>query len=626
MATQAGTEAAPLGVKRSVRLLRVSTTAQTDTDYDDERSQGNSIDPQGKVTIDKERRMGTVNVGEYVEPGYSGQSIEKRPFFKELMQRITTQRDVDYVVIYMRSRVFRNYIEAALVKRQLEQLGVKIVSAKEDFGDGYMAEAMEAVTDVFNWLQVKISGQDIKTKMANKARNGGTIGKAKVGYRNVTRNIEGHKVNTVEVDAGRAPFIRMAFELFAAGNGRETVETVHEQITRAGLRMPGNAKRPPGPISHEQLRLVLRDPYYKGVITYEGIAYPGRHEPLVSEELFDRVQRILDAHSGSGIRHQKHNHYLKGTLWCARCTSRLIVQRAEGNGGEYFYFDCRGRQKGLCDLPYIPIDVLEAAVARYYGDALVLDPAWLQIVRDGVDAAVAEQRGLPEGLREQYDKRLEALDRKEGYLLDLAAEESWPKDKLRERIEAIRKEIADIRRTIEQADQHLDVGQQLLHDALALLSSPCDAYRVGNERVRLLLNRAFFTKLYVDGEKITGHELRKPFDVLLSAYEEYVIARPSSASSHEHATSAGLLTDSGAVAVDLASNSTSLTWWVSGWSSNNRVDDTGIEPVTSSVSGKRSPAELIVLGRSESIHQTTVNKPEPERTTGFEPATLTLAR
>src|SRR5262249_9601456 len=137
----------------------------------------------------KERALGTVNVGEYLEPGYSAQSIEKRPFFKELLQRIVEQRDVEYVVIYMRSRVFRNYIEAAIVKRQLEALGVKIVSAKEDFGEGYMAEAMEAVTDVFNWLQVKISGQDIATKMANKAIHGGTLGRAKLGYLNVRLTI-----------------------------------------------------------------------------------------------------------------------------------------------------------------------------------------------------------------------------------------------------------------------------------------------------------------------------------------------------------------------------------------------------------------------------------------------------
>jgi hypothetical protein len=79
------------------------------------------------------------------------------------------------------------------VTKELEQLGVKIISAKEDFGDGFMAEAMTVVTDVFNWLQVKMSGQDIAIKMGNKARNGGTIGRAKLGYRNDTKTIDGHK-------------------------------------------------------------------------------------------------------------------------------------------------------------------------------------------------------------------------------------------------------------------------------------------------------------------------------------------------------------------------------------------------------------------------------------------------
>src|SRR5579872_2640155 len=135
MATQIVPASGPLGVKRSIRLLRVSTKAQTDTDAD-AVPDGNSIDTQRSATIAKERSLGTVNVGEYVEPGYSGQSIEKRPFFRDMMQRIVEQGDVDFVVIYMRSRVFRNYIEAAIVKRQLEQLGVKVISAKEDFEIG----------------------------------------------------------------------------------------------------------------------------------------------------------------------------------------------------------------------------------------------------------------------------------------------------------------------------------------------------------------------------------------------------------------------------------------------------------------------------------------------------------
>ncbi|MEV6908331.1 hypothetical protein [Amycolatopsis sp. NPDC051071] len=45
----------------------------------------------------------------------------------------------------------------------------------------------------------------------------------------------------------------------------------------------------------------------------------------------------------------------------------MVITRGKGNGGEYFYFFCRGRQKHLCDLPYLSIAKLEAAVERHLG-------------------------------------------------------------------------------------------------------------------------------------------------------------------------------------------------------------------------------------------------------------------
>jgi site-specific DNA recombinase len=93
-------------VKRAVYLLRVSTARQmhTATDID---AEGNSVPTQRKHCDVKCKDLGAVKVDEYVEDGYSGQAIEKRPVFQELLKRITEQRDVDYVIIYMRSRIFR---------------------------------------------------------------------------------------------------------------------------------------------------------------------------------------------------------------------------------------------------------------------------------------------------------------------------------------------------------------------------------------------------------------------------------------------------------------------------------------------------------------------------------------
>ena len=76
-------------------------------------------------------------------------------------------------------------------------------------------------------------------------------------------------------------------------------------------------------------------------------------------------------------------------------------------------------------------------------------------------------------------------------------------------------ERASIKASLEQAEQQLETGRAVFYKALELLSNPQEMYARGNEQVRTILNQAFFTKLYVNRRKITGQELREPFDVLM---------------------------------------------------------------------------------------------------------------
>jgi DNA invertase Pin-like site-specific DNA recombinase len=91
----------------------------------------------------------------FVEPGASAQSTEKRPVFKQLLAYLDEHPDVSIVIIHMRSRAFRNLADAVITKRSLERIGVKLVSAKEDFAEGIMTDAMKAFTDIINEVQVR---------------------------------------------------------------------------------------------------------------------------------------------------------------------------------------------------------------------------------------------------------------------------------------------------------------------------------------------------------------------------------------------------------------------------------------------------------------------------------------
>jgi len=117
---------------------------------------------------------------------------------------------------------------------------------------------------------------------------------------------------------------------------------------------------------------MLRDPYYIGYITYQGELIHGRHEPLVSDELFERVQKVINQRSGSGARQWRHHHYLKGSLWCSQChdedvESRMIMQLSNARGGQYVSYFCKRKQKHQCDSRFVQCEAVEDAVLDFYG-------------------------------------------------------------------------------------------------------------------------------------------------------------------------------------------------------------------------------------------------------------------
>ncbi len=385
----------------------------------------------------------------------------------------------------------------------------------------------------------------------------------------------------------------MAFEAFATG--KYTIQTLQPMLTEAGLRMQATARRPSRPISVAQLGEVLRDRSYLGYVEYEGIEYPARHEALITPELFGRVQKVLDSHSGTGTRTRTHNHYLKGVLWCARCEHRFIVQRAHGNGGEYFYFFCRGRQEGLCDAPYLNVHAVEQAVLDHYV-SLRFPDEFKAAVRAKLDEALAYDLGSTQAVRERLDARLEALGTKESNLLDLAADGDLPKEKIKEKLIAIRDERVGIRRDIQRLDAELDTGRQVFLTALDLLDEPQELYRQAGIAVRKLMNQTIFAKLKLDGLAVTADELAEPFDVIVPAGRAYDGATyqrkrpPVTVAFHE-----GVWAD--------ALTSTDLLVLALGGKGSSKpviVGRTGFEPVTSSVSGNSGLSATVGLSRSGS--------------------------
>ncbi len=290
-----------------------------------------------------------------------------------------------------------------------------------------------------------------------------------------------------------------------------------------GLTTKPSAKRPAKAIAPTHFSRLLRDRYYCGIITLDGVEHPGRHGALVPDDLFHKVQQLLDSRGVAGERRRIHDHYLKGTLYCDNChkrgiVHRMVIQRSIGrSGNEYFYFFCAGRTVKDCSTSHISTARLEDAMIREYGK-LRFTPDFIDLARTRIREALREKETANLLLQKQLAATLQDCDAKEENLLDLAADGTITKDRIRTRLTDIERQRTRVREQLDSVESNLEAGARHLEIYLDLLADPEALYRAASDQERRQLNQAFFVKVLVEDEEVTGTFLAEPVSTLAAAH------------------------------------------------------------------------------------------------------------
>jgi hypothetical protein len=195
---------------------------------------------------------------------------------------------------------------------------------------------------------------EITKGMDQKAKKGGIPSRAPIGYLNV-QHFDGSSskpVRRVELDPERAPLVSWAFEAYATGH--YTIRQLTEELADRGLTIRPTKVKGAVPLLPQNVHMMLSKRVYVGLVSWKGVEYPGTHQPLVSIDTFATVQAILHSRAQSGEKPSRHRHYLRGSLFCKRCGSRMGFVHANGRSAIYDYFFCWSRHRGTgCDLPYV---------------------------------------------------------------------------------------------------------------------------------------------------------------------------------------------------------------------------------------------------------------------------------
>jgi site-specific DNA recombinase len=316
-------------VLRAVIYLRVSSAGQLNTDRD---AEGFSIPAQRDACVRKAQSLGAVMVGEYVDKAESARSAQ-RPQLQAMLERLAAERDIDYVIVHKVDRLARNRLDDATINMAIQAAGATLVSVSENIDETPSGTLLHGIMSSIAEFYSKNLATEIVKGMSQKAKTGAYPGHVPVGYLNGREVFDGRDISVVQVDDERAPLITWAFEAYASGN--YSLLQLTEALEGKGLTTKTTPKFGSKPLVVRHVHNMLRNRFYIGMFNWSGVEHVGNHTPLTSVETFAKVQSILHSRGVSGERQRKHPHYLKGTLFCARCKSRLSYLYAQGRSQRY---------------------------------------------------------------------------------------------------------------------------------------------------------------------------------------------------------------------------------------------------------------------------------------------------
>ena len=379
--------------RRAVAYVREST---------EEQGRGYSPDGQRQAIARYAEDHGLELIDEYLD-FETGRAADKRPGFQRLIEDAMAGR-FEAVLVFHTSRFARNTIEAKRYKKLLRsELGIEVISVTQPIGtdvDDPAAFLAESVHEIFDeYYSVSLS---FWTKMGlrEKARQGLLTGSLPWGY------VKG-KEGVAVPDEARAPVLGRLFELYATG--QHSNRTLAAWLNERGYRTTRGAL-----FCADTVRDMLGNAAYCGYVSGhrdKTKAIRGRHQPLIDEALFDRVQDLRRQRSTTQNPGRPSPRYLlRGLARCERCDGRM-QGTAVGRKGAARYYCATRRKQHACDQPLAPADNIEAQIAAFIADFHPSQAIRDEILRRLAAPAMADTADLV--------RRRTALEERRRRLLDL---------------------------------------------------------------------------------------------------------------------------------------------------------------------------------------------------------------
>lgn len=337
----------------------------------DERQDEYSPDSQLKKIREYAAKEGYTIPDEYVfyDDGISGKSVKKRDDFNRMIALAKEKtHPFDVIYVWKFSRFARNQEQAILFKNFLRKNGVSVVSVSEPIPEGPFGSLIERIIEWTDEYYLVNLGAEVARGMAEKVSRGEPICAPPFGYVMIDGAYYPDK------ESGKADIVREVFNLYANGVKQREIALF---LANKGIRTK-YGKAP----ENRWVNYMLHNDCYIGKIrhTTDGtraisqgkfdneniMIVDGHHEPIISMELWDKVQKMLEgqkkAYPKYARQFQPIDHMLKGLVRCDSCGGTLAINGWSSGKTPVRNLQCCNYSRGSCRVSHsITLPKLEGA-------------------------------------------------------------------------------------------------------------------------------------------------------------------------------------------------------------------------------------------------------------------------
>lgn len=468
--------------------IRVSTDDQTEL----------SPDAQIRVIRDSAGQDGFIIPEEFVfmeKKGISGRKADNRPEFQRMIAIAKSQSPAPFKRLYLWkfSRFARNQEESIFYKGILrKKCNVEIKSVSEPVAEGMFGRLIETIIEWFDeYYSINLSGEVLRGMSEKALRNGYQLSPC-LGYRAVGGG------RPYVIDEKEYAIVEFIFRYYHEGHD---LTAVARECNRRGYRTRRGCC-----FERRTIDRILRNPFYAGIVQWNGIRFQGSHEtrPAVADlfqENLDRLSREFRPMKRREV--SSCRHWLSGLLICGACGASLSLNISGDQKKRPDFFQCwkyaKGRHTGSCS---ISVQKAEAAVL----DSLksVLNTANVEFEyrtpateilsgeRAAIEAALSRVAAKEARIRDAYENGIDSLDE---YRLNKERLQT-ERDNLNQGLQALAAPAPVIPLTVSDPDLPLAVQKTTIMEgirtAYQLLASPEVAWEIKGAALRRIVKSIIY--------------------------------------------------------------------------------------------------------------------------------------